>query len=60
MDYRVKTTEQLVDGEKTNYSGRCEMSAPATWNSPKEGPQRPTNACKVREMGETEERNIIW
>ncbi len=23
--------EQLVDGEKTNYSGACEMITPAAW-----------------------------
>ena len=33
--------EQLVDGEKTNYSGAFMMSAPAAW----------TNAQKVAQRG---------
>ena len=57
---------QLVDGNKTNYSGSREMSAPAVCANvqmskcPNEGPKRPAYLRKFSEMGETEERDFIW
>ena len=43
--------EQLVDGEKTNYSGACGMSAPAAW----------ANAQKVAQRGHpTGVKSVKW
>ena len=37
------------------------MSASAEWaKCPKEDPKRPPNGRKVREIGESEERDFIW
>ena len=48
-----------MDGEKTNYSEACRMSALAA-QMPKEGPNTPVNERKVRKMVESEEDDFIW
>ncbi len=50
--------EQLVDGEKTNDSGACGMSAPAAWsNVPKKTQSgHPTGVKSVKWMNQ---KNII-
>jgi len=51
-------TEQLVDGEKTNYLGACGMSAPAAWAIAQKVAQRyqPTGVKFVKWMNQ---KNII-
>ena len=50
--------EQLVDGEKTNYSGVCGMSAPAAWANAHKKAQsgHPTGVKSVKCVNQ---KNII-
>ena len=50
--------EQLVDGEKTNYSGACRMSALAAWANAQKQAQRgqPTGVKSVKWVNQ---KNII-
>ena len=50
--------EQLVDGEKTNYSGACGMSAPAAWANAQKKAQR-SQQTGVKSMKWVNQKKII-
>ena len=50
--------EQLVDGEKTNYSGACRMSAPAAWVNAQKKAQR-GQPTRVKSVKSVNQKNII-
>lgn len=54
----IKNTAQLVDGEKTNFSGSCRVSAPAEWANAQKKAQRGYQTA-VKSVKWVSQKNII-